>query len=177
MAQPTREEPRDCSGALDGALVSRRFWPACGNCEHKAECWESLTPRHPAFPHNWHWSVRGVDFPEGHNEKGERTGSTLVLESWVGISVYGAKHTGCYDYRVARRYTLPMMRKHARVLALWRRNRAIDATTEAVEDRYPDFDYPDDVAARYHAAEEERDRNEAEITRLLNLSEGEDIPT
>lgn len=99
---------------LAGKLVAVDFWPACLNCIHYAECRDS--PRHPAFPHRWHWGADRVDFPDGD----------LILRSWVGTIAIGDDHTGCTDYEVDPAHLLALKLPHVQYLLLERKRQALD---------------------------------------------------
>ena len=103
-------------GNLEGKLVAHDFWPGCANCVHCATC--KVRPRHPAYPHSWHWGRECAAFPEG----------TLVVQSWVGTSVIGQPHTGCLSYTVDPRHVAELAARHQHYLALQREQEGLDAT-------------------------------------------------
>jgi hypothetical protein len=75
-------------GNLKGKLVAFDFWPSCRNCQLYEEC--RLRPRHPAFPHSWHWGREFAAFADGY----------LIIHSWVGTAAIGQPHTSCNSYQV-----------------------------------------------------------------------------
>jgi hypothetical protein len=79
-------------GNLEGKLVVRAFWPACTNCRFFEAC--KVRPKHPAYPHSWHWGRECAEFADG----------TLIVRSWVGTIAIGQPHTGCTSYEVDPRY-------------------------------------------------------------------------
>ena len=184
MTEPAREEPRDCSGGLEGVLVSTTFWPACGNCVHKAYCWERDVnapnpddrPYHPAFPHTWEWCHAGLSFPEGHDHTGAEVGVRLLTQSWVGSGVYGQAHTSCYEYRVNPRYTVPAtaLYKYTVALRLWRRNHLIEPRIREIEAKWPERDFPLAVEQEWSRLSDELDANLARINELCTLPKGQD---
>jgi hypothetical protein len=79
-------------GNLEGKLVAHDFWPTCENCRLFAAC--QVRPKHPAYPHSWHWGREFAEFADG----------TLILRSWVGTAAIGQSHTGCKSYEVDPQY-------------------------------------------------------------------------
>jgi hypothetical protein len=75
-------------GNLEGKIVAFDFWPACENCRFFEAC--KIRPRHPAYPHSWHWGREFAAFAEGY----------LITRSWVGTDAIGHAHTGCKSYEV-----------------------------------------------------------------------------
>lgn len=108
-------------GGLEGKLVARDFWPACENCHSFEAC--KTQPRHPAYPHTWHWGKESVSFPEGE----------LVLLSWVGTAAVGAPHTACTSYEVDPQYAADPLPHHQRYLALERERQDLDVELERFE--------------------------------------------
>ena len=89
------------TGNLPGQLVTYDFWPACQNCAWFTHC--QTTPRHPAYPHRWHWSYEAAHFPE----------ALLIRRSWVGSAAFGQPHTGCTAYTVHPQQLRPL---HASII-------------------------------------------------------------
>lgn len=112
-------------GNLDGKVVRAGFWPACSNCAHCPQC-RAGDPRHPAFPHRWHWGHETVHFEDG---------TVLVLRSWVGTVAIGQPHTACPDYQVARSTLLEVQERHRRYLELERERAGVEARLEGYEQR------------------------------------------
>lgn len=111
-------------GNLTNKLVVAGFWPACDNCARKKEC--ETKPRHEAFPHTWHWGRESLALSDG---------TMLVTASWVGSSVIGETHTGCYDYAVADSQVLPLAEKHTTLILLQSRKRQLDSKLSELERR------------------------------------------
>jgi hypothetical protein len=109
-------------GNLADKLVLRDFWPACANCTHYQEC-RGGAPRHPAFPHTWHWGREVAAFPDGD----------LILVSWVGTIAIGQPHTGCQDYQVDSQHMLPLQDRHRQYLALEEERRRLEAELNQFE--------------------------------------------
>ena len=93
-------------GNLDHQLVSATFWPSCESCMFFTAC--QTTPRHPAYPHRWHWAYEAAHFPD----------ALLILRSWVGSTVFGQVHTGCPSYTVHPSQVQPLQDRHYQYLAL-----------------------------------------------------------
>jgi len=93
-------------GNLDHQLVHATFWPSCETCAFFTAC--QTAPRHPAYPHRWHWSVEAAHFPD----------ALLVQRSWVGSTVFGQAHTGCPSYTVHPRHLRPLQDHHLQYLTL-----------------------------------------------------------
>ena len=93
-------------GNLERAVVALDFWPMCENCSHNNEC--QTQPKHPAYPHTWEWSADRVIFLDG----------VLLLTSWIGNSIFGQTHTGCYDYVVHPAHTQAPDTRHVQYLHL-----------------------------------------------------------
>jgi len=108
-------------GNLPKKVVSQDFWPHCNNCALHAECEKS--PRHPAFPHQWHWSHETANFGE----------DMLVLKSWVGTAAYGQEHTGCYSYAVDEQFVKSLQDDHKHYLELWQESLSLDAELNRLE--------------------------------------------
>lgn len=102
-------------GQLEERLVDGDFWPACQNCTFFTAC--QTTPRHPAYPHRWHWSYEAVHFPD----------ALLILRSWVGSTVFGQAHTGCSSYAVHPRHLRPLEERHHQYLTLEAEKHALEA--------------------------------------------------
>src|SRR5262245_21516068 len=108
-------------GNLEGHLVSHDFWPSCQTCVWFTHC--QATPRHPAYPHRWHWSVEAVHFPD----------SLLILRSWVGATVFGQAHTGCVSYTVHSRQLRPLHEGHHHYLTLAAEKQGLEAVFTQLE--------------------------------------------
>ena len=108
-------------GNLEGKVVALNFWPACENCRHYTTCQKK--PKHPAFPHRWHWGQESVSFPEGE----------LILRAWVGTTAIGQPHTSCPSYTVAPRYVLPLAPHHEEYLQLEAEKSTLDVTLTRLE--------------------------------------------
>ncbi len=111
------------TGQLEGTVVAATFWPACENCRFFSACYTA--PRHPAYPHRWHWSTTVAHFPE----------TLLILRSWVGSSVYGQAHTGCLSYTVDPQHLQPLQAEHERSLALETEKQQLEAIFHRLEQR------------------------------------------
>ena len=110
-------------GNLAGTVVNRNFWPACHTCRHFAAC--QVQPRHPAYPHTWHWGRDFASFPEG----------ALILRSWVGTSAIGQPHTGCHSYEVDPVHISDPQPHHHRYLALEYERHQLDTRLTYLEQR------------------------------------------
>ncbi len=108
-------------GNLEGKLVPRNFWPSCETCRFFTAC--QVQPRHPAYPHTWHWGKESVSFPEGE----------LVLLSWVGTAAVGAPHTACISYEVDPHHCTEPLPPHRRYLALEHERQSLDGQLERLE--------------------------------------------
>lgn len=108
-------------GNLEGKLVASDFWPSCENCRFFEAC--KVRPRHPAYPHTWHWGKETAPFSEGE----------LVLLSWVGTAAIGDPHTGCTSYEVDPRHVTKPMAHHRCYLALERERQDLDIELERFE--------------------------------------------
>lgn len=108
-------------GGLEGKLVARDFWPACENCHSFEAC--KTQPRHPAYPHTWHWGKESVSFPEGE----------LVLLSWVGTAAVGAPHTACENYEAGPQHFTAPLPHHQHYLALEKERQDLDVQLERLE--------------------------------------------
>jgi hypothetical protein len=106
---------------LAGKVVHSNFWPACANCSGFTAC--ARAPKHPAYPHTWHWGVERVRFAEGD----------LIVRSWVGSSVIGQRHTGCPHYSVAPQHVQAPRSPHRQYLALEREKAKIEAVLALLE--------------------------------------------
>jgi hypothetical protein len=94
------------SGGLEGKVVGFDFWPACENCRLFEAC--KARPRHPAYPHTWHWGREFAEFADG----------TLIVRSWVGTMAIGQPHTGCQSYHVDPHYISEPQAHHRLYLEL-----------------------------------------------------------
>ncbi len=110
-------------GQLESTVVEATFWPSCANCTLRTAC--QTTPRHPAYPHRWHWSSNVAHFPE----------TLLILRSWVGSSVYGQAHTGCASYTVDPQHLHPLQEVHLRYLTLETEKQQLEAVFHHLEQR------------------------------------------
>ncbi len=111
------------TGQLESTVVAATFWPACQNCRFFTVC--QTAPRHPAYPHRWHWSVEAAHFPD----------TLLILRSWVGSSVYGQAHTGCASYTVDPQHLHPLQDLHLHYLALETEQQQLEAVFQTLEQR------------------------------------------
>src|SRR5262245_50544156 len=112
-------------GNLAGHLVAHGFWPSCQTCVWFTHC--QTTPRHPAFPHRWHWSVEAAHFPEAR----------LILRSWVGSTVFGHLHTGCRSYAVHPQQLQPLQAGHQYYLSLDAEKQRLEAVFVRLEKKEP----------------------------------------
>ena len=108
-------------GNLENHLVSATFWPSCATCAFFTAC--QTAPRHPAYPHRWHWSVEAAHFPD----------ALLILRSWVGSTVFGQAHTGCSSYTVHPRQLHPLHDHHHEYLTLEAEKRELEAVFTQLE--------------------------------------------
>ena len=108
-------------GNLDHQLVSAIFWPRCETCAFFTAC--QTAPRHPAYPHRWHWSVEAAHFPD----------ALLVLRSWVGSTVFGQAHTGCSSYTVHPWHLQPLQEHHLHYLTLQAEKRRLESLFTQLE--------------------------------------------
>jgi hypothetical protein len=108
-------------GNLANTVVSQEFWPACRNCRFWAAC--AVRPRHPAYPHTWHWGHEVATFTDGK----------LILRSWVGTAAIGQPHTGCQDYEVHPQYVRAPRAHHQHYLALEAERDRLEAIFERLE--------------------------------------------
>jgi len=108
-------------GNLEGKLVASNFWPSCETCLSFEVC--RVQPRHPAYPHTWHWGKESVSFLEGE----------LVLLSWVGTAAVGDPHTACTSYEVDLRHVTDPLPHHQRYLALEKERQDLDVQLERLE--------------------------------------------
>ena len=120
------------TGQLNNTLVAHDFWPSCHTCQHFTNCRQQ--PRHPAFPHRWHWGKDAVSFPEG----------ALILRSWVGTTAMGNPHTGCTAYAVGSDFVQPLASQHVEYLQLEAEKAALDATLTRLE-RNPTWSAQDEA--------------------------------
>src|SRR5262245_12593874 len=130
-------------GNLEGHVVSATFWPSCETCAFFPAC--HTTPRHPAYPHRWHWAVDAAPFPDAR----------LILRSWVGTTVFGQAHTGCTAYTVDPQQLSPLQPAHRQYLTLEAEKRQLDTALAQLE-RTADWTAPEPTAytrlwQRYHA--------------------------
>ena len=110
-------------GNLDHQLVHATFWPSCATCALFTTC--RSAPRHPAYPHRWHWSYEAAHFPE----------ALLIHRSWVGSTVFGQPHTGCTAYTVHPRQLQPLHEKHHRYLTLDAEKQRLEAVFAQLEQK------------------------------------------
>ena len=108
-------------GKLEGKLVARDFWPTCENCRLFAAC--QVRPKHPAYPHSWHWGREFASFPEGE----------LILCSWVGTAAIGDPHTGCTSYAVDPQYISDPQAHHRLYLELEHEKGQLESEMTALE--------------------------------------------
>jgi len=108
-------------GNLEGKLVAADFWPACENCRLSETCKDQ--PRHPAYPHTWHWGREFAVFTE----------SALILRSWVGTAEIGQPHTGCQSYTVDPQYVAAPLPHHQSYLAFERERQELSTKLERLE--------------------------------------------
>lgn len=116
---------------LNKQLVRANFWPSCQSCVHFTHCRQATEPKHPAFPHNWHWWRDAIEFPDG----------VLVIDSWVGSTVKGEAHTGCYDFSVELDYLILLSESHQHYLQLRFEYDEIDKKLRSYELRGVDSPY------------------------------------
>jgi hypothetical protein len=109
------------TGNLEGKIVAPDFWPSCETCVFFEAC--KMQPKHPAYPHTWHWGKETVSFPEGE----------LVLLSWVGTAAIGDPHTACTSYAVDPRHVTEPLAHHQRYLTLERERQDLDVKLERFE--------------------------------------------
>jgi len=119
-------------GNLERTIVAFHFWPACENCIYNKEC--QSQPKHPAFPHRWHWGKESASFPDGE----------LILRSWVGTTAIGQPHTGCTSYTVAPHYVHPLAARHVQYLQLQSEKAALAVTLSRLE-RKPTWSAQDEA--------------------------------
>ena len=108
-------------GNLEGKLVARAFWPACETCRFFPAC--QTQPRHPAYPHTWHWGSECAEFADG----------TLIVRSWVGTLASGQLHTGCQSYEVDPHYLTEPQEHHRRYLELEHERGQLESEMEGLE--------------------------------------------
>jgi len=111
------------SGGLEGKIVSYDFWPACENCVLYEAC--KTKPRHPAYPHSWHWGKEHAAFADGY----------VIVRSWVGTAAIGQSHTGCKSYEVDPRHVGGPQIHHRLYLELAHERRKLEGEMEALERR------------------------------------------
>ncbi len=111
------------TGQLENTVVEATFWPACQNCRFYTAC--QTAPRHPAYPHRWHWSAAVAHFPD----------TLLILRSWVGSSVYGQAHPGCASYTVDPQYLHSLQEAHFHYLTLETEKQQLEAVFHQLEQR------------------------------------------
>jgi hypothetical protein len=111
-------------GNLEQQLVRSNFYPSCQTCQHNRRCQGSAL--HPAFPHTWHWNREFVPFAEGD----------LLIQAWVGSSLYREPHTGCPYYAVELDYLLPLQSHHQHYLELRKE-------ADEIEEQLKDFEQRD----------------------------------
>lgn len=111
------------TGNLQGQLVARDFWPTCENCRLFEAC--KVRPRHPAYPHTWHWGREFTQFAEG----------VLIVRSWVGTAAIGQPHTGCRSYTVDPQHVREPLAHHQQYLALAHERGQLEAEMESLEEK------------------------------------------
>ena len=104
-----------------GKLVAHDFWPSCENCRFFDAC--KVQPRHPAYPHTWHWGKETAPFSEGE----------LVLLSWVGTAAVGDPHTACGSYEVDSHHFTDPLPHHQRYLVLEKERQDLDVQLAGLE--------------------------------------------
>ena len=110
-------------GNLEGKVVKFDFWPACENCRLYAAC--TVRPRHPAFPHSWHWGREFAAFADGY----------LITRSWVGTAAIDQPHTGCKSYEVNPQHAGAPQIQHRLYLDLEQERRNLEAEMAALESK------------------------------------------
>ena len=110
-------------GNLEGKLVARDFWPSCENCRFFAAC--KAQPRHPAYPHTWHWGREFAEFADG----------TLIVRSWVGTMAIGQPHTGCKSYEVDPQHVSEPQAHHRHYLELEHEKGKLESEMESLEQK------------------------------------------
>jgi len=110
-------------GNLAGKVVAFDFWPACENCVLYEAC--KTKPRHPAYPHSWHWGKEFAAFADGY----------LITSSWVGSSAIGQPHTGCKSYEVDPQHVSAPQIHHRLYLDLEQEKGKLESEMEALERR------------------------------------------
>ncbi len=154
-------------GNLEGKVVTFDFWTACENCVFFEAC--KLRPRHPAFPHSWHWGREFAVFTEGY----------LITRSWVGTDAIGHAHTGCKSYEVNPTYVSEPQTHHQRYLELAHERRQLEAEMEVIERRKTwnrnDEDFHASLFKRYRELLKQQDalRSTVEETRPLAVAVNE----
>ena len=120
----------DCPLRQGGSNVPRQFTsPPCPrhllaqlrDCMFITAC--QTAPRHPAYPHRWHWSYEAAHFPN----------ALLILRSWVGSTVFGQAHTGCPSYTVHPRQLHPLHDHHLQYLTLEAKKHQLDTLFTQLE--------------------------------------------
>jgi hypothetical protein len=149
-------------GELEGKLVASDFWPTCETCRFFAACKEK--PKHPAYPHSWHWGKECVEFAEG----------LLIVRSWVGTSAIGQPHTGCKSYEVDPQHVSEPQIHHRLYLELAHERRKLEAEMEAIERRKTwsrnDEDFHASLFKRYRLLLKQQDALRSTITEALPLA-------
>lgn len=110
-------------GNLEGKVVTFDFWTACENCVFFESC--KLQPRHPAYPHSWHWGRECATFADGY----------LITRSWVGTAQIGHAHTGCKSYQVDPQHVSEPQLHHRLYLELASERGKLESEMEALERR------------------------------------------
>lgn len=108
-------------GGLEGKIVARDFWPTCETCRFFEVC--KVQPRHPAYPHSWHWGREAAEFAEG----------MLIIRSWVGTAAIGQPHTGCKSYEVDSQFIADLQPHHRLSLDLEHEKGQLESAMESLE--------------------------------------------
>jgi hypothetical protein len=109
------------SGGLEGKVVAFDFWPTCHNCQSFESC--NVLPRHPAYPHSWHWGREFAAFADGY----------LITRSWVGTAAIGQPHTGGKSYQVDARHVSEPQIHHQLYLDLEHEKGQLEAEMKKLE--------------------------------------------
>jgi len=154
-------------GNLAGKVVAFDFWPACENCRFFASC--KIRPRHPAYPHTWHWGRECAAFADGY----------LITRSWVGTAQIGHAHTGCKSYEVDPQHVSEPQIHHRLYLELASEGGKLESEMEALERRKVwsrnEEDFHASLFKRYRQVLKQQDalRSAAEDVRPLAVAVNE----
>lgn len=110
-------------GNLEGKVVAFDFWPTCETCVFFESC--KIRPRHPAYPHSWHWGREFASFADGY----------LITRSWVGSAAIGQPHTGCKIYEVVPQHVSEPQIHHRLYLALEQEKGKLESEMRALESK------------------------------------------